>query len=166
VDSTILSIRHTVFPRSKLLKPGTLDEEKLMSELKEHLQNVSNDLTVLSKDLLLTMIFTTAPDVKVSDLIETLKAKAADIREEQEKLEGLSKTIPMEGPNQNEWVYYRPTCKFGCEDCIHDPAYIKATYPEWYERLYGGLSPEAAAKCEGGCAACTEEYCRYDDEDK
>lgn len=147
-----------------------------MSELKEYLQNVSNDLLVLadvrkdldvlSKDLLLTMILTAAPEAKVSDLIETLKVKAADIREEQKKLEGLVRTLAMEGPNQFDWVYYKPTCKFGYENCIHDPAYIKATYPEWYERLYGGLSPETAAKCEGGCSACTEDNCYYDDEDK
>ena len=133
-----------------------------MSELKEHLQMVSNDLMVLAdlrkdldvltKELLLTMILTTAPDIKVSDLVEKLKEKAAEVREEQKALEGLVRTLAMEGPNQFDWVYYRPTCKFGWDDCICDPAYIKATYPEWYERLYGGLDPETAAKCEGGCS--------------
>ena len=147
-----------------------------MSELKEHLQMVSNDLMVLAdlrkdldvltKELLLTMILTTAPDIKVSDLVEKLKEKAAEVREEQKALEGLVRTLAMEGPNQFDWVYYRPTCKFGWDDCICDPAYIKATYPEWYERLYGGLDPETAAKCEGGCSACTEDNCHYDDEDK
>jgi hypothetical protein len=148
-----------------------------MSDLKEHLQNVSNDLMlladlrkdldVLSKDLLLTMILTAAPDVKVSDLIETLKDKAADIREEQKALEGLVRTLAMEGPNQFDWVYYRPTCKFGCEDCIHDPAYIYSTYPEWYKELYGDKSPEeAAVDKEEGCASCTEDDCLYDNEDK
>lgn len=148
-----------------------------MSELKEYLQTVSDDLMVLadlrkdldvlSKELLLTMILTAAPDVKVSDLIETLKVKAADIREEQKALEGLVRTLAMEGPNQFDWVYYRPTCKFGCEDCIHDPAYIYSTYPEWYKELYGDKSPEeAAVDEEEGCAHCTEDNCYYDDEDK
>jgi hypothetical protein len=148
-----------------------------MSELKEHLQNVFNDLLVLAdlrkdldvltKDLLLTMILTAAPDAKVSDLIETLKAKAADIREEQEKLEGLVETMAMEGPNQFKSVYYRPTCKFGWDDCINDPAYIYATYPEWYKSLYGDKTPEEAAEDEEeGCAHCTEQCCYYDDEDK
>lgn len=147
-----------------------------MSELKEYLQTVSNDLMVLadlrkdldvlSKDLLLTLILTAAPDVKVSGLIETLKEKAADIREEQRALEGLVRTMAMDGPNQFDWVYYKPTCKFGCEDCIHDPAYICSTYPEWYEKLYGTKIPEEAALEEGGCSNCTEDNCYYDDEDK
>lgn len=148
-----------------------------MSELKEYLQKVSNDLLaladvrkdldVLSKDLLLTMILTAAPEAKVSDLIETLKVKAADIREEQKKLEGLVKTLAMEGPNQFNWVYYKPTCKFGWDNCIHDPAYIYSTYHEWYKELYGDKSPEeAAADEEEGCAHCTKDNCYYDDEDK
>ena len=148
-----------------------------MSELKEYLQKVSNDLLaladirkdldVLSKDLLLTMILTAAPDAKVSDLIETLKVKAADIREEQKKLEGLVRTLAMEGPNQFDWVYYKPTCKFGYENCIHDPAYIYSTYPEWYKELYGDKTPEEAATDEEeGCISCTEDNCYYDDEDK
>lgn len=149
-----------------------------MSELKEHLQNVSNDLLVLadlrkdldvlSKELLLTMILTAAPDVKVSDLIETLKVKAADIREEQKKLEGLVRTLAMEGPNQFDWVYYRPTCKFGWDNCIHDPAYIYSTYPDWYKELFGDKSVEDAAldNEEGCCRSCSEKCCYYDDEDK
>lgn len=147
-----------------------------MSEVKEYLQTVSKDLLamaevrkdldVLTKELLLTMILTSGSDTKVSDLVETLKAKAADIREEQKALEGLVRTMPMEGPNQFDWVYYKPTCKFGYENCIHDPAYIYSTYPEWYKELYGGLSPEEAALEQEGCGCCSEENCYYDDEDK
>lgn len=147
-----------------------------MSELKEYLQQVSNDLLiladvrkdldVLSKDLLLTMILTAAPEAKVSDLVETLKVKAADIREEQKKLEGLVRTLAMEGPNQFDWVYYKPTCKFGYENCIHDPAYIYNTYPEWYKELYGDKAPEEAALEKEGCGNCTKDNCYYDDEDK
>ena len=148
-----------------------------MSELKEHLQMVSNDLMVLadlrkdldvlSKDLLLTMILTAAPDVKVSDLIETLKVKAADIREEQKALEGLVRTLAMEGPNQFDWVYYKPTCTMGFDDCIHDPAYIYHTYPDWYKSMYGERAPEDIAVSDGcPCFNCTEHHCYYDDEDK
>jgi hypothetical protein len=148
-----------------------------MSELKEHLQNVSNDLLVLaelrkdldvlSKDFLLTMILTATPDIKVSDLIETLKAKAADIREEQEKLEGLVETMAMEGPNQFKSVYYRPTCKFGWDDCIYDPAYIYSTYPDWYKSLYGDMTPEeAASKFKKSCCFNCTNGDLYDDEDK
>jgi hypothetical protein len=148
-----------------------------MSELKEHLQNISNDLMVLaelrkdldvlSKDLLLTMILTAAPDVKVSDLIETLKAKAVDIREEQEKLEGLVETMAMEGPDQFKSVYYRPTCKFGWDECIYDPAYIYSTYPDWYKSLYGDMTPEeAASKFKKSCCFNCTNGDLYDDEDK
>lgn len=75
--------------------------------------------------------------------------------------EVLSETICMdEGPNQFETVKYRPTCVHGCTDCIWDPAYIYATYPNWYKRLYGESKP-AEVTCEN-CANGE----RYDDEDK
>ena len=77
----------------------------------------------------------------------------------------LSETIHMdEGPDQFKTVKYKPTCKFGEVDCIYDPAYIRATYPGWYAKLYGDKTPEEAAK--EGCNSCTEQYYRYDDEDK
>lgn len=147
-----------------------------MSELKEYLQKVSNDLMiladlrkdldVLTKDQLLTMILTAAPDETVSDLIEILKEKAAEIKKEIDAKAGLVKTLAMEGPNKFKDVYYRPTCKFGCEDCIHDPAYIYATYPEWYNELFSELSPEEAAlDCLHDCEYCTDGD-GYDDEDK
>ena len=147
-----------------------------MSTMKEELQDLSNELfkkaelrshlDCLTKERILFTILTSKEDTPVSEIVKLLTEAADEVLAEQKKLEGLVKTLAMEGPNQFDWVYYKPTCKFGCEDCIHDPAYIKATYPEWYERLYGGLSPEAAAKCEDGCVACTEDNCYYDDEDK
>lgn len=127
---------------------------------------MKDELYLLTKEELLAEILMSEPSMSVSELLTKLEAKAVEVKKEIDAKAGLVKTLAMEGPNQFDWVYYRPTCKFGCEDCIHDPAYIKATYPEWYERLYGGLDPETAAKCEGGCSACTEEYCYYDDEDK
>ncbi len=69
----------------------------------------------------------------------------------------LSRTLAMEGEMRFQSVYYAPTCRYGYVDCIGDPAYIKATYPDWYAKLV-----------EGGCCFC--ETCidgsNYDDEDK
>ena len=127
---------------------------------------MKDELYLLTKEELLAEILMAEPSTPVSELLTKLEAKAIEVKKEIDAKAGLVKTLAMEGPNQFKDVYYRPTCKFGCEDCIHDPAYIKATYPEWYERLYGGLDPETAAKCEGGCSACTEDNCYYDDEDK
>lgn len=75
--------------------------------------------------------------------------------------EVLSETICMdEGPNQFKTIKYRPTCVHGCTDCIWDPAYIYATYPNWYKRLYGEAKPVEVA-----CENCADGE-RYDDEDK
>ena len=127
---------------------------------------MKDELYILTKEELLAEILMAEPSVTVSELLTKLEAKAAEIKKEIDAKAGLVKTLAMEGPNQFKDVYYRPTCKFGWDNCISDPAYIYATYPEWYERLYGGLDPETAAKCEGGCSACTEDNCHYDDEDK
>ena len=78
----------------------------------------------------------------------------------------LPTTLVMEGSDQFKTVAYKPTCRHGQEDCIHDPAYIKATYPEWYADLYGDIEPECAALYERGCALCTDAHWLYDDEDK
>lgn len=150
---------------------------ELMTELEEqaraslrHLMervNIREDIDLLTKDEIIDTILTSEPDVKVSDLIETLTKKAADIRDEQKKLEGLVKTIIMEGPDRFKCGYYKPTCKFDCGDCIYDPAYIHTTYPEWYKELYGAISPEEAAALQNStCSICSEDDYRYDDEDK
>jgi hypothetical protein len=72
----------------------------------------------------------------------------------------VQKTICMEGENQFKNVNYKPCCKHGYDDCIYDPAYIYATYPEWYKKLYGNRLPEEVT-----CAHC-ENGERWDDEDK
>ena len=65
-------------------------------------------------------------------------------------------------------LYYTPTCPRGYGDCIYDPAYIKATNPDWYRELYGDVPVSEAVK---ECIKRVEEdpneeeYC-YDDEDK
>lgn len=50
---------------------------------------------------------------------------------------------------------YTPTCPHGYMDCVYDPAYIKANYPEWHEDL----------GCPTTCEDCLTGE-RYDDEDK
>ena len=45
---------------------------------------------------------------------------------------------------------YEPTCKFGYDDCVNDPAYLRHT--GYYGKIYT-------------CNCCTKGEC-YDDEDK
>ena len=65
-------------------------------------------------------------------------------------------------------LHYIPTCPRGYYDCTSDPAYIKATNPDWYKELYGDVPVKEAVK---SCIKRVEEdpyeeqYC-YDDEDK
>lgn len=50
--------------------------------------------------------------------------------------------------HSQELTYYKPTCPRGYDDCIWDPAYIKANNPNWYNELYSDKSPyEAAENC-------------------
>ena len=56
---------------------------------------------------------------------------------------------------------YIPTCPYGYEDCISDPAYIRAYHPKWWEELGMPTECENADEYEESCS------CRwYDDEDK
>ena len=66
----------------------------------------------------------------------------------------------------DKYLSHPITCKFGFSDCIHDPGYIFANYPDWYEELYGNKDIADAAKEKNGCGMCTEKHCQYDDEDK
>ena len=43
---------------------------------------------------------------------------------------------------------YNPTCRFGYEDCVHDPAYIFCYHKEWYHELYGDIPPQDVESCE------------------
>lgn len=72
-------------------------------------------------------------------------------------------------PTRSLFQAYIPTCPRGYDDCVYDPAYIKAFHPEYYQNLYGDLTPEQAS--ERCCAKRVEEdpdeaYDCYDDEDK
>lgn len=69
-------------------------------------------------------------------------------------------------PRRSLFMVYKPTCPFGMNDCIGDPAYCKFYHPKYYEKWYGDLSPEEVIK--ESCSSCIEwgypKY--YDDEDK
>lgn len=62
--------------------------------------------------------------------------------------------------------WYIPACKYGFEDCVLDPAYMKRWHSQWYEKNYGDMSPEDVIKL-GDCCCndCSNGDC-YDDEDK
>ena len=63
-------------------------------------------------------------------------------------------TVTMES-DKLKLVYYKPACKYGYTDCIHDCNYLKATYPKHYKKIG---SPTDCQFCENGSD--------YDDEDK
>ena len=56
---------------------------------------------------------------------------------------------------------YNPTCRFGHDDCIHDPAYIFCYHKRWYHELWGDIPPHEVEDC---CQCNDGEF--YDDEDK
>lgn len=102
--------------------------------------------------------------ISVGEFIEALIIKNEQLQEHARQYPGH--TIVMEGPNQFKSIDYKPTCKCDCTDCIYDPAYIYNTYPEWYKKLYGELTPEeAAVDPDSSCSSCNDGD-RYDDEDK
>ena len=70
----------------------------------------------------------------------------------------LCRTTVMEGPDKFKAVYYKPTCQFGFCDCVYDDAYIKTTYPEWWEKLQQREGIKTCGQCVNGS--------RYDVEDK
>lgn len=56
---------------------------------------------------------------------------------------------------------YTPSCPYGYEDCISDPAYKRWNHPKWWEELGMPTECECANEYEEGCS------CRYyDNEDK
>ena len=63
---------------------------------------------------------------------------------------------------------YEPSCPYGYDDCISDPAYIKHYYPDWYKDLYGDAHINEVRK--NRCFPLHRNYpdrCpNYDDEDK
>ena len=56
---------------------------------------------------------------------------------------------------------YEPTCPYGYEDCISDPAYIREYHPKWWEELGMPTECSQAKGWEAGGRCCY-----YDDEDK
>lgn len=127
---------------------------------------MKDELYLLTKEELLAEILMAEPSMSVSELLTKLEAKAVEIKKEIDVKAGLEKTLAMEGPDKFKDVYYRPTCKCGYDDCIYDPAYICATYPEWYKNLFGSKTPEEAAATKGNSCSYCKNGDHYDDEDK
>ena len=67
-------------------------------------------------------------------------------------------------PQVSLFSAYTPVCHLGYCNCVGDPAYILRYHPDWYREMWGDITPEEAGQI--GCADCTEENCKYDDEDK
>ena len=58
---------------------------------------------------------------------------------------------------------YEPVCPYGNTDCVCDPAYIRATHPEWWIELGRPTVCETGEEAiRKGCDWCGS----YDDEDK
>lgn len=85
---------------------------------------------------------------------------------------------PMYKDLRSYFKEYEPTCPRGYDDCVHDQAYIKYNYPEWYAALYGDKTPEEVSKTsscqkalddpdkEHHCLHSVFEDICYDNEDK
>ena len=73
-------------------------------------------------------------------------------------------------PKYSQHMYYKPVCPYGATDCVCDPAYIKYHCPDWYEELYGNITPEEAIHTKDDCYSYfienPNDCCHYDDEDK
>lgn len=67
-------------------------------------------------------------------------------------------------PKISYFTEYIPVCPFGTKDCVSDPAYIKHFYPDWYEEMYGDITPKEAIQ--KYCAKSPGVYVCYDNEDK
>lgn len=104
-------------------------------------------------DWLGVVVYLASKQLEQELINETTNSKPAESLE-------YETTLCMEGPNQFKSVKYNPTCPHGYTDCVWDPAYIYATYPNWYKKLKGDALPTEVA-----CEACLNGE-RYDDEDK
>lgn len=51
---------------------------------------------------------------------------------------------------------YEPLCSLGFDNCIYDPSFIKANYPEDYKRLWGDKEPKEIVE-KGYCSICGKE---------
>lgn len=67
-------------------------------------------------------------------------------------------------PEISLFTEYIPVCPLGMMDCVYDPAYIKKYCPEFYEDMWGDITPEEAAHL--SCASHKDPSECYDDEDK
>ena len=125
-------------------------------------------------NLKLTLIYKFKQEINNSKMPEDLKRQSMNWcdkeinkfwRWSKEERRGYSAVNP---PGMRYAKTYRPTCPYGYEHCVSDPAYIKAYYPDWFEELYGNKTPWQAAR--EHCDPCLEKYPKccpwFDDEDK
>lgn len=107
-----------------------------------------------------TALITVSKDFEAEVLANLFKKIQQDSHVTLSANDLMPETICMEGENQFKKVNYKPCCKHGYDDCIYDPAYIHATYPEWYKKLYEDKLPTEVT-----CNHC-ENGERWDNEDK
>lgn len=95
-------------------------------------------------------------DIEITDIVYKVRAELGDGQFSEMILnESELKTRIIGNPQIHDKGYYQSLCKYGCGDCIYDPAYIKANYPKWYKDLGEPTT----------CPNCEDMSC-YDDEDK
>lgn len=95
-------------------------------------------------------------DIEISDIVYKVRAELGNGQFSEMMLtEPELKERIIGNPQVNGKNYYQCFCKYGCNDCVNDPAYIKTIHPEWYEKL--GAPTD--------CPDCDDMSC-YDDEDK
>lgn len=106
--------------------------------------------------------------VSIENLLAYMCAEARHWRETTEQMYHTAMTTPIQilqrELNRLRPQQYTPTCPFGYNDCISDPAYIRTYHPEWWIELgrptqCGSEYNQEEADAMGWC-----QY--YDDEDK
>lgn len=120
-------------PESKDYTPDSSAEENLIY----HLQNRISELKVE-----LAGCYNVIDDIRIA-LNSTKKAFIA--------IDTTRKALNI----SSYWDNYTRACKFGYNDCIHDPGYLRKHHFEWWKELGMPIT----------CEHCSEGE-EYDDEDK
>ena len=98
------------------------------------------------------------------ELIFHMNQQIRDLQQEMRNARWVLKCIEGDVHKAASILYqppYTPSCPYGYEDCVSDPAYIRWNHPEWWEELGMPTECSKAKEYEEGCS------CRYyDDEDK
>ena len=98
------------------------------------------------------------------ELIFHMNQQIRDLQQEMRNARWVLKCIEGDVQKAANILYqlpYTPSCPYGYEDCVSDPAYIRWNHPKQWEELGMPTKCECADEYEEGC------HCRYyDDEDK